>query len=140
MGCGEGGYKYFLSRYVLLDCNLTGLVICSHILGIFVRLLWFKFYFPCEENFSNLCLILEGIFPFAGWEKVRKSQKKTIRVDQNTPDETHQSKALICNQGFSINIKNIIKITSHSTLRLDQTVWHQHSSQSEESIPWEHNK
>ena len=36
----EGGdYKYFLSCYVLLVCNLTGLVIsCSHILGILLML------------------------------------------------------------------------------------------------------
>ena len=27
--CGEGGYRYFLSDYVLLECNLTGLVITS---------------------------------------------------------------------------------------------------------------
>ena len=75
-GLWGGGHKYFPSGYVLLDCNLTGLVICSHILGIFVRLLWFKFYFPCEEKFSNLCLILEGIFPFAGWEKSEEVRKK----------------------------------------------------------------
>ena len=27
-----GGYEYFPSGYVLLDCNLTGLVSCSHII------------------------------------------------------------------------------------------------------------
>ena len=26
---GRGGYRYFLSGYVLLECNLTGLVIIS---------------------------------------------------------------------------------------------------------------
>ena len=35
---GRGGYEYFPSDYVLLDCNLTGLVSCSDILGIHVRL------------------------------------------------------------------------------------------------------
>ena len=31
IGCGEGGggYNYFLSGYVLLECNLTGLFIIS---------------------------------------------------------------------------------------------------------------
>ena len=39
IGCGEGeGYKYFPSGYVLLDCNLLGLVSCSDILGTLVRL------------------------------------------------------------------------------------------------------
>ena len=33
IGCGERGYKYFLSGYVLLECNLTGLVCCGHISG-----------------------------------------------------------------------------------------------------------
>ena len=35
---GRGGYKYFLSGFMLLVCNLTGLVSCSDILGILVRL------------------------------------------------------------------------------------------------------
>ena len=43
MGTGHwlrGGrdYKYFLSGYVLLDFNLTGLVSCSDVLGTPVRL------------------------------------------------------------------------------------------------------
>ena len=33
MVVGRGGYEYFPSCYVLLDCNLTGLVSCSDILG-----------------------------------------------------------------------------------------------------------
>ena len=35
---GGGRYKYLLSGYVLLECNLTGLVCCSHISGMLVRL------------------------------------------------------------------------------------------------------
>ena len=35
---GGGGYEYFLSGYMLLDCNLTGLVGCSDILPTLVRL------------------------------------------------------------------------------------------------------
>ena len=42
IGCGEGGYKYFPSGYVLLECNLTGLVSCSHISGTLVRLHFVK--------------------------------------------------------------------------------------------------
>ena len=74
IGCGAGGcYKYFPSGYVLLECdlmglvvvviyqahlscyvlsgyvlpecNLTGLVSCSDILGILVRL--HSFYWKC---------------------------------------------------------------------------------------------
>ena len=37
-GEGGGGYEYFQSGYVLLDCGLTGLVSCSDILGTLVRL------------------------------------------------------------------------------------------------------
>ena len=33
-----GGYEYFPSGYVLLDCGLTGLVSCSDILCTLVRL------------------------------------------------------------------------------------------------------
>ena len=33
-----GGYKYFRSGYVLLECNLMGLVSYSHMSGILVRL------------------------------------------------------------------------------------------------------
>ena len=29
---GRGGYKYFPSGYVVLECNLTGLVSCSDII------------------------------------------------------------------------------------------------------------
>ena len=39
---GGGGYKYFLSGYVLLKCNLTGLVSCSHISSTLVRLRFVK--------------------------------------------------------------------------------------------------
>ena len=35
---GRGGYKYFPSCYVLLECNLTGLVRCSDVLSTLVRL------------------------------------------------------------------------------------------------------
>ena len=38
VGRGGGGYEYFPSGYVLLDCGLTGLVSCSHILCTLVRL------------------------------------------------------------------------------------------------------
>ena len=38
MVVGRRGYGYFPSGYVLLDCNLTGLVSCSDILGTHVRL------------------------------------------------------------------------------------------------------
>ena len=35
---GGGGYKYFPSGKMLLECNMTGLVSCSHISGTLVRL------------------------------------------------------------------------------------------------------
>ena len=40
IGCGEGGglHVFYPSGYVLLECNLTGLVSCSDISGILVRL------------------------------------------------------------------------------------------------------
>ena len=38
IGCGEGGYKYFPSGYLLLECNLTGFVSCSDLLVTLVRL------------------------------------------------------------------------------------------------------
>ena len=41
---GSGGYTYFPSGYLLLECNLTGLVSCSHrlISGTLVRLRFVK--------------------------------------------------------------------------------------------------
>ena len=48
IGSGEGGYEYFPLGYVLLDCNLTGLVGCNDILGTLVRLLLSGYVLPPE--------------------------------------------------------------------------------------------
>ena len=42
---GRGGYKYFPSGYMLLECNLTGLVSCSHISDTLVRLRFVRLRF-----------------------------------------------------------------------------------------------
>ena len=44
IGCVNWGYKYFPSIYMLLECNLTGLVSCSDISGTLVRL---RFVMSC---------------------------------------------------------------------------------------------
>ena len=51
---GGGGYEYFQLCYVLIDCNVTGLVSCSDILGSLVRSLFIRLPFYHLKNSLNV--------------------------------------------------------------------------------------
>ena len=62
---GRGGYSYFPSGYLLLECNLTALVSCSHrrISGTLVRLRFVKLdcnltgMVSCSDRLGTLVML-----------------------------------------------------------------------------------